>query len=369
MFAESLSLVNYRNIENQTVCFSPGVNFLYGDNAQGKTNVLEALYFYARGKSFRLASDKEQMGFGKQFFETKLCFQNKERRQELYYRVSGNERIRKRNGMPVTRPAEMLGHFRCVLFFPENLQMVKGGPEERRDFLNVAIAQSIPSYLSEYAKYKKTLEQRNALLKTAQKTGVFDEKQFYAWSYSLAQSGARIHVLRQEYLRPLSHFASSFMEELSDGKEKLKIKYESSVGAEEGMTEEEVLEALLLHLTENQQRETAVGFTLFGVHRDDLSLQINGKEARMFSSQGQQRSIVLCMKMAEGEAGRSFGGEYPVYLFDDVLSELDEGRRSFILKGMNDRQVIMTGCERSLLSRTDANLIEVVGGQYVSSHR
>ncbi len=369
MYAESIYLENYRNIEKETVFFSPGVNFLFGDNAQGKTNILEALYFFARGKSFRCATDKEQIGFGKSFYETKLLFRDSQRQQELSYRVFGNERIRKRNGMTVTKPIEMLGHFRSVLFFPENLQMVKGGPEERRAFLNVAVSQSIPSYFSEYALYKKILDQRNALLKTAQKTGFCDQEQLYTWSESLAKSAARIHRARCDYLEVLSPFACDLMGKLSLTREKLSIRYESSAHVGKDENEQELYQAYLTCLTENWQKEILLGYTLYGVHRDDVLLFINEKEARLFASQGQQRSIVLCLKLAEGEAARKLNGDYPVYLFDDVLSELDEGRRRYVLNGMKDRQMIMTGCEKSLFSLTDALMIEVKGGHYVPAHR
>ncbi len=375
MHAESISLENYRNIHQEKVSFSPCVNFLFGDNAQGKTNILEALYFYARGKSFRGSTDKEQTAFGCDYYETILTFSDAQRQQELSYRYCMGDRIRKRNGMTVTRPIDMLGHFRCVLFFPENLQMVKGGPEERRAFLNIAVSQCIPSYLSEYALYKHTLDQRNALLKTMQKTGTGDENQLDAWSDALAAFAAKLHVMRREYIDILSPYTAEFMSELSEGREKISLSYESSLPEEQGhSTQDELYRMYLRALTENRQREVLLGYTLYGIHRDDMALHINGRAARLYASQGQQRSFVLCMKLAEGEACRRLSGEYPVYLFDDVLSELDEGRRRYVLQGMQDRQMIMTGCEKTLfdsqfLSSDNVNMIQVFGGHYVPAHR
>ena len=366
MYAQTLSLKNYRNIQNEQVSFTPGVNFLYGENAQGKTNILEALYFYARGKSFRGATDKEQTSFGCDGYETSLTFQDSQRSQVMSYRYCKGEKVRQRNGMNVDRATEFLGHFRAVLFFPDDLEMVKDGPEARRNFLNVAISQCNSSYVKYYATYKRCLEQRNALIKYAQKNDVFDEEQLYAWSDSLASSAALIHLERKRYLSFLSGHTQSFIEELSKGKEKIDMTYESAV---EGESRKELYESYKKVLTENWRKEFIVGYSLYGIHRDDVDLKINGRSARLFASQGQQRTIVLSLKMAEGAVCRELTGEEPVFLLDDVLSELDEKRRRFFLEEISGPQILMTGCDKSLFSSDKTNIIEVKGGQYVSAHR
>lgn len=366
MYAETLSLRHYRNIENEKVSFDRGVNFLYGANAQGKTNILEALYFYARGKSFRGATDKEQTAFGHTGYETKLVFSDSKRQQEMSYCYQNGEKIRKRNGMTIEKATDFLGHFRSVLFFPDDLEMVKRGPEERRSFLNIAISQCIPHYVKQYAIYRRCLEQRNALIKFAQKNDVVDEDQLYAWSDSLAKSAAVIHLERIQYLKTLSKYTDLFLAALSGGHEKIELFYESTA---EGETENELYESYLRLLTQNWRREFFVGYSLYGIHRDDVNILINNRSARLFASQGQQRSIVLSMKMAEGEACRQISGEEPVFLLDDVLSELDEKRRLFLLEGIKGPQILITGCDKSLFRPDRTNMIEVKEGHYVSAHR
>ena len=366
MYAESLSLRHYRNIENENVSFEKGVNLLYGENAQGKTNILEALYFYARGKSFRGATDKEQTAFGEDGYETSLVFSDSKRRQTMSYRYYKGEKIRERNGMTVDRATEFLGHFRSVLFFPDDLEMVKDGPEERRNFLNIAISQCIPSYLKHYAVYRRCLDQRNALIKYAQKNDVVDEAQLYAWSDSLAAAAAIIHLERKKYIDLLSGHTASFLSELSMEKEKIDLSYAGTV---DGDDEKDLYLSYKKVLTENWRREFIVGYSLYGVHRDDLEITINGKSARLYASQGQQRSIVLSLKMAEGALCREISGEEPVFLLDDVLSELDENRRNFLLEGIKGPQILITGCDSSLFHPDKTNMINVKDGHYVSSHR
>lgn len=366
MYAQTLSLQNYRNIENEKVSFTPEVNLLYGENAQGKTNILEALYFYARGKSFRGATDKEQTAFGCDGYDTSLTFTDSRRQQVMSYRYYKGEKIRQRNGMTVDRATEFLGHFRAVLFFPDDLEMVKDGPEARRNFLNVAISQCTPSYVKHYATYKRCLDQRNALIKYAQKHDIVDEEQLYAWSDSLASAAAVIHLERKRYISLLYGHTRSFTNELSKGKEDVEIAYESAV---EGESQKELYESYRKVLTENWRREFIVGYSLYGIHRDDVDIRINQRSARLFASQGQQRTIVLALKMAEGAVCRELSGEEPVFLLDDVLSELDENRRLFFLEEIHGPQILITGCDRTLFSSDQTNMIEVKGGHYVSAHR
>lgn len=366
MKVDHLFLRHYRNIEKETVYFEDGVNFLYGENAQGKTNILEAIYFYARGKSFRSATDREQLSFGKEDFETALFFEDQKRNQEMSYFFGKGERVRKRNGVKIDKISDFIGHFRSVLFFPEDLSLVKGGPEERRNFLNVAISQCDPLYTKKYAVYKRCIEQRNFLLRQAQISGKTDENQLLAWNEPLSESAAFIHLKRKNYIKLLSTHASLFLSNLSCGKEKLSLHYESDVKGDE---EKELKNLYFNQFLKETEREIKAGFSLFGPHRDDIEIKISGKNARLYASQGQQRSIVLSLKMGEGEVSRTLCGEYPVFLFDDVLSELDEKRRDFLLKEIVGPQMIVTGCDSSLFSPSYAHMIEVKEGRYVSSHR
>lgn len=351
---------NFRNIESCELEFSPGTNILLGENAQGKTNAIEGIYIFARGRSFRKGDDKDLVKFGTDGFNISIDYNDNTGENTLEYALHGRERRRKKNGYKITRVSEMMGSFRAVLFSPDDLTLVKGGPDERREFLNVAISQCYPSYIAFYSDYKKALENRNALLKNASKGLYFDERELLAWSEQLAEYASFVYLKRKEYIKKLEVYASRFMKDISDGREELLLSYKSDICCESDLREDIVREYIAV-FTENLARERAAGVSLYGPHREDIFITVNGKDARIFSSQGQQRSIVLSLKMAEGEVSRELFSEYPVFLFDDVLSELDEKRQSFVLSGMTGRQIIITSCERL---RVAGDVTEVKGGYF-----
>ena len=196
MYVKNLKQLQFRNIRLADVNFSEGMNFFLGDNAQGKTNALEAIYLFARGKSFRGATDKEMVYFGEEGYRIELTFQKGEREEALACAFTPKEKIRQRNGVYLETQSEMLGNFRAVLFSPDHLQMVKGAPAERRRFLDIAISQCYPAYLKLYSRYLKILEQRNALLKTWQKTGFCDDVSLSVFSEELAKAAAEILFYR-----------------------------------------------------------------------------------------------------------------------------------------------------------------------------
>ncbi len=365
MYLKTFKAKNYRNITACELMFTPGVNLLIGENAQGKTNALEGIFAFARGKSFRGASDSELVKFDTDGFETEITFADKNRVQSLSYSYINGKRVRCRNGVKIARLNESLGHFRAVLFYPEHLQVIKGGPGERRDLINIAIAQLDTQYLRDYAAYQKILENRNFILKTAQKGGYYDAYELTAWSEQLADYAARIHTVRVAYIKGLTPHAARFLKEISAEQENLTLTYLSDTEAEDY---EGAKKDYLAAFTENVAREIAAGCTLWGVHRDDIEFMIDGRSARAFASQGQQRSCVLAVKLAEGEYAKEVTGDYPVYLFDDVLSELDERRRRYVLGMSEERQLILTACD-SHLEGAGYHEIRVTGGKYVPAYR
>ena len=359
MIIKSFKAQNFRNIESCNIEFKEGVNVLLGENAQGKTNAVEGIYFFARGRSFRHGDEKDLIKFGEKGFSISVCYEDKNGEGSLEYAIYEKERRRRKNGYKISKASEMIGNFRAVLFSPDDLNLVKGGPEERRDFLNVAISQCYPSYIASYSDYKKALENRNAILKNASKGFYFDERELYAWSESVAEYASLIYFERVNYIKKLKLYACVFMNDISEGKEELDIIYKSDISLENVISKDDVKKEYRRIFTENIEREKAAGVTLFGPHREDILIKINGKDSRTYSSQGQQRSIVLSMKMAEGEVSKEIYSEYPVFLFDDVLSELDEKRQNFVLSGISEKQIIITSCERI---RTAGAVIEVNGG-------
>ena len=361
MIIKSFRAQNFRNIEKCSLEFDSSVNLLLGENAQGKTNAVEGIYLFARGKSFRRGDEKDLIRFGTEGFNLFIEYEDKNGKNTLEYAVFGKERRRKKNGYKISRASEMVGNFKAVLFSPDDLTLVKGGPEERREFLNVAISQCFPSYISVYSDYKKALENRNALLKAASKGLYFDESELSAWSLSLAEYASDIYIQRLDYIKKLEVYAKSFMYDISEGKEELSFEYKTDIEFVSDSSKEQIKSEYARIFKENIAKERAAGVTLYGPHREDILIKINGNDSRIFSSQGQQRSIVLSLKMAEGEVSRELFSEYPVFLFDDVLSELDERRQNFVLDGMKDRQIIITSCERL---RTAGEVIEVKGGVF-----
>ena len=360
MIIKSFRADNFRNIESCYLEFDSKVNLLLGENAQGKTNAVEGIYVFARGKSFRRGDEKDLVRFGSEGFNISIEYEDRYGEGKLEYAVFGRERRRKKNGYKISKVSEMIGSFKAVLFCPDDLTLVKEGPDGRREFLNVAISQCYPSYIGIYSDYKKALENRNALLKNASKGLYFDEKELTAWSESLAEYASHIYIQRKEYIKKLEVYAKRFMNEISDGKELLEFEYKSDILIDTA-DREKIKESYISVFSDNILKERLAGVTLYGPHREDILITLNGKDARIFSSQGQQRSIVLAMKMAEGEVSRELFSEYPVFLFDDVLSELDEKRQNFILSGMSDRQIIITSCEKL---KTAGKVILVSGGRF-----
>lgn len=361
MLLQRIRARGFRNIEEGDIAFSPGVNLLYGKNAEGKTNLLEAIYYFARGKSFRGATDSELCRFGGRFYEIEAAFFGGGRQRTLLYRYAGREKVRLKNGAPASSAADMIGHFRAVLFHPEHLSLVKGAPSLRREFLNVAISQVRADYIGIYATYQKLLDERNSLLKMAGKGMYVSGEELSVWSERLAEAAARVTAARYEYMRLLAPHAESLLPAISKGREQLTLTYRCEVEEDEISAMAERYRTLLLS---DHHREIAAGFTVFGPHHDDIHILLSGHPAREFASQGQQRSVTLALKLGEGEVSHHLYGEYPVFLFDDVMSELDEGRRAFLLSSLEGRQLVVTACDERDFTGTSAHLIRTEGGRY-----
>lgn len=364
MLCKSISFRDFRNIPEETCTFCDGVNLLWGQNAQGKSNMLEGVYFFARGKSFRNSHEKELISFGKSCASLSLEFK-KDRDEfpvtlEAHIPSAGRKSL-SRNGGRLNTMRDMIGDFRAVLFCPAHLTLVSGGPAIRRNFLDIALSQLYPAYLNSFSRYRKLLLQRNALIKDVQMRKVSPSGEIWeVYAQQLSTLGADIARRRYEYMTKLELSVKDLFYQMTDGAEEPSLIYKSEA-MNDGETDEN---ALFRSLTENVDREIKYGATLFGIQKDDIFIKLNGKEARLFASQGQQRSLALAIKLSEGEMSREIGGEYPVFLLDDVLSELDGGRREFVLSKLRDRQIIVTACEPDLFSGGGADkLINIKNGK------
>lgn len=363
MIIKKFCCENFRNIEKCSVEFSDGVNLLYGNNAQGKTNAVEGIYLFARGKSFRAKDDKELIKFEKEGFRSYIEYKNKKGDNTLEYSNFGKEKLRKKNGYKIKKIKEFIGSFKAVLFSPDDLSIVKDSPEERRNFLNVAISQCYDAYIGIYSNYKKALDNRNCLLKEYSKGFFFDEKELISWSEYMAEYASYIYCFRRDYVKKTQFYSQKIMNDISSDKEKIEILYKSDI-ENEYLEREKIKEEYVKILTSNLEKEKAAGISLYGPHRDDMEIKINGVSARNFASQGQQRSIVLSLKLAEGEINKELSGEYPVFLFDDVLSELDEKRKEYILSGKGDKQIIISSCDYDENMFFADRIIKVENGKY-----
>ena len=370
MICNEIRVRDFRNIGQAEVTFCPEVNVLYGNNAQGKTNLLEAIYYISIGKSFRGAKSSEIVRFGTRECEIALDFTDSVRRQNITMRIrDGAPRTATENGCRAESLSELIGSFRAVLFCPEHLMLVKEGPALRRNYLDIAICQLKPLYLRALQRYNQILKQRNALLKNAEDDRKTFTDTIEYWSLALAREASLIAKERLAYIRMLDGHARTCFSDMTGGNEIPSFHYVGTAHSEE----DDYADASLIEkrfsdlLLGNHAREIAAGTTLWGTHRDDIAILLNDKPARVFASQGQQRSLALTMKLAEGEISKKMTTEYPVFLFDDVLSELDGRRRSYLLSEIGKRQVIMTSCEA--VTSENAHVIRVENGIYTESER
>lgn len=367
MICKKIEFNCFRNIEGEKIEFFPGINVIHGENAQGKTNILEGIYLFARGKSFRAFKDRELVKFGCDGAMMHLTFEKRDGENELGVEIpkNGIKRFYK-NKIKADKTADIIGEFRAVLFCPSHLGIIKDAPSVRRRFLDVAISQLRPIYIKMLAKYNSVMEQRNTVLKLEPEKRRQYESMLEVYSDELASLCADIADMRIDYIKKLDFWMKVFFEEMMKGKETPKITYETNAKENDFESRESLKNRYLSLLKDNLDREYKNGATLYGIHKDDLKIELNGRDARFYCSQGQSRSLALAMKMAEGEISREYTGEYPVFLFDDVLSELDENRRKFILSKIDKRQVIITSCEPiDFASVDEINFIEISDGKRI----
>jgi DNA replication and repair protein RecF len=327
-----LRLKDFRNYKNLELTFHPKVNLLLGNNAQGKTNLLEALYITSLGKSFRTGKDSEMIRFGAPFFRVEVEAVRDGEPLSVELAVSEDQKAIKLDGVKATKSSELLEHIYTVVFSPEDLKIVKDEPEKRRRFLDREISQLKPSYYQNLGSYKKALIQRNALLKDCRA----DEKTLGIWDESLAHYGQLVMAERQRFIEKLNRISKETHFGITDGQEELDVLYHKD-------TSGELLEAL----KKSHRRDLLRGSTGVGPHRDDLTLLVNGVDLRSFGSQGQQRTAALSLKLAELKLIREETGEEGILLLDDVLSELDNQRQHFLIHSLKGVQLFITATELS----------------------
>lgn len=341
MYIKSIMVKNYRNYESIKLNFDKNLNIIIGDNAQGKTNLLEAVYVSGFGKSFRTSKDSELVNFEKPFANVKIEVQRDNGRVEtIEFRI--NDKSKKEfliNGVNITKISELLGTINIILFYPDDLKLIKESPVERRKFINRELSHISHIYCSDIIEYNKILMQRNELLKRLiYKPDLRDTIEI--WDHQLADKGAKIILRRKKFIDDLNIISNRIHAGVTDHKEQLNIQYITAVKKMENY--DTIKSDLILMLSKNIEMDIKRGFTSVGPHRDDMEISINGISIKSFGSQGQQRTAALSLKLSEIEIIKNDVGEYPILLLDDVMSELDINRQKDLIYTLKNVQAIIT---------------------------
>ena len=330
MFIKNIKVENFRNYENEVIEFNKNINIIYGNNAQGKTNILEAIFFSALGKSFRTSKEKQVIMKEKDFFKIHTEFQKKDREGTVDLFLGDNKSISV-NGVKLNKLSELLGNINIVIFSPEDINLLKDESAVRRKFLDMMISQLRKNYIYNLNNYKKNLEQKNNYLKSRNISDamldVYDEK--------LAEYSENVYQYRNEFIEKIKEKIKEIHSNITD--EDISIVYKTDCESKEKCLEK---------LKKNREKDKYRGFSSVGCHRDDFKILINGDEVDIYGSQGQNRTAILSLKMAELEVINDEIGEYPILLLDDFMSELDQKRITNFLKSINNIQVIITCTEK-----------------------
>ena len=351
MYIKKVKLENFRNYDNLEVEFKKDFNLIYGNNAQGKTNILEAIYLSAIGKSFQTNKDSEMIKIGKEKAKVEIEYETKDREGKITVEIADKKTFLI-NGIKQKKISDIIGKINIVLFYPDNIDIIKGGPAERRRFLDIMISQLKPNYIHILNKYLKTLDQRNAYLKQIK----FDNKSkdmLEIWDESLSELSYQIYTYRSEYIQKIKEKIKVIHNKITNcgqQDEKIEISFISS-----GKSQKDFYENLL----RNRENDIRKGYTSTGSHRDDFDIYINDKKVNVYGSQGQQRTSVLSLKLTELNIIQDEIEEPPILLLDDFMSELDENRRNNLTNAIENNQVFITCTDKILVEEKNNTIYHI----------
>lgn len=359
MIAKSIFTENYRNLQTQTVTFDEGVNVIAGENGQGKTNLLEALCLFTGVRSFRGAKNPELPRRGEKFARMELAFFAEKREQHASL-VIADKKQATLNGVKLPAATGLIGKFCAVVFSPDNMALVKGGSGERRKFLDAAISQHYPAFPRLLVEYNRILAQRNAFLKKASSMNGY-EAMLDVWDENISRTGARIACKRAAFVDELRGKTEEIFDGISSRRETIGIRYTCGFLTPED--EEATAAALRAQLEAHRASDLAQGCTNYGPHRDDLAIAVNDMAAKLYASQGQKRSCVLALKLAEAALLENALEEKPIAVLDDVMSELDGLRQDYLMNHIEGWQVFISCCDpHTVKGLSDGRVIEVKAG-------
>lgn len=368
MKISSMKFENFRNIADLQLDFCDGVNVFCGENAQGKTNIIEGISVLGGAKSFRTSKDRELVKNGEEKAVLEASFFSNGRNNTLKTEISSGKTVYI-NGLEEEKLNELYDRYFCVVFSPDHLSMIKDGPEKRRKFIDMCISRISPKYTQYLSDYEHVLFQRNNLIRNIKYSFDLQKKidsELSIWDMSLANLGCVIHNMRKKYMKRLSDISSLFYDGISGGREKMSLSYVSTVFEKDIEDKKEQRDIFYNRLRAAADEDIKNGFTSIGVQRDDFNVIIDEKNARLFASQGQQRSAVLALKMGECDIISESFNEKPVVLLDDVMSELDRKRQNFVMNCLSDMQVFITCCEiNDLKNLKEGKIFSVKNGSII----
>ena len=335
MYIEKIKLQNFRNYKELELNLNKNINIIYGDNAQGKTNILEAIFLCSFGKSFRTNKEKEMIKFNEENLNVEVFYQKKDRDGKIKIEIGSKKQV-SLNGIKIKKLSELLGNINIVIFTPDDINILRNGPENRRKFLDIMIGQLRPNYVYNLNMYLNTIKQRNNYLRQIREEQK-DENMLEIWDEKLADYATKICKYRTDYINNINKKIKNIHKEITNNKEEIDIKY---------ISECQDKNTYLNLLKQRRKLDIIKGYTTKGIHRDDFSVFINNKELNIYGSQGQHRTAILSLKISELQIIKDEIGEYPILLLDDFMSELDNNRRKNLLKYMKDAQVIITCTEK-----------------------
>lgn len=356
MKIKSLNVKNFRNYENSSLQFGDSVNVFIGKNAQGKTNLLESIFYCCIGKSFKTCKDKDLIKWNCENSTIKIDVQKKYR--DVQIEIKFNKTKKKSvliDKLPIKKISELIGEVNIVFFSPQELKLVRESPEERRKFMDIDICQNNKRYFFQLARYEKILANRNKLLKSCKTVEALKET-VDIWDRALVSSAKILAFEREKFIRQILPYSEKAHRFISGGKEQLSLVYKCGCCCNLDENFEKNMDKVL---KKNLEKDFKLGFTTVGVHRDDIDIFLNDVEVKNFGSQGQQRTVALSMKLAELENMKEISGEYPILLLDDVFSELDVERQNRLLKFVGRTQTFITCTDER---KIEGKIFEIVDG-------
>ena len=358
MWISKINLNNFRNYKNEIIELNKNINIFYGENAQGKTNIIESIFLCSMGKSFRAKKDTEMIQLGKEKAIIEIFYEKSDRCGKIKIDLSNRKNIYL-NGIKLKKLSELLGNINVVIFTPDDIHILKGGPQNRRRFLDIMISQLKPNYMYNLNLYLKTIEERNHYLRQIREENKSEEL-LEIWDEKLIEYAEKICKYRKEFIKKIQEKIIKIHREITDNKEEIKIEYH---------TDCEDKEKYKILLKERRKLDIIKGYTTKGIHRDDFTISINDKDLGTYGSQGQQRTAILSLRMAELDIIYDEIGEYPILLLDDFMSELDEKRRKHLLEKIENIQVIITCTDKIKLENKNILIYNVKDGKVIKQNQ